>query len=87
MTKYFKRNWTETRGDEFDSWGTCIYYFEVDDEGIPTKQMELYENGNRLRYHIERIFDDYGKLGDQPLDLKEFGKYKIGKDEFESEWQ
>ena len=29
MTRYYKRNWEETRGDEFDSWGTSIWYFEV----------------------------------------------------------
>lgn len=69
MNKYFKRKWNETRGDEFDSWGTSTWYFEVDTDGYPTKQIELYENGNRLKYHNEKTFDDYGGLGDQALDI------------------
>jgi C-terminal processing protease CtpA/Prc len=36
-----------------------------------------------LKYHSGKAFDDYGKLGDQPLDLNEF---EIEKDEFDLEW-
>lgn len=87
MAKYFKRKWDETRGDEFDSWGTSIWYFEVGDDGYPTKQIELYENGNRLKYHSDKIFDDYGGLGDQALNLGEFQSFEIEKSEFDDEWK
>lgn len=86
MNKYFKRNWNETRGDEFDSWGTSIWYFEVDNDGFPIRQIELYENGNRLKYHSEKMFDDYGGLGDQAMNLYEFKEFQIDKEEFEQEW-
>ena len=56
MNKYFKRKWNETRGDEFDSWGTSIWYFEIGPDGYPIKQIELYENGNRLKYHSKKNF-------------------------------
>lgn len=87
MSKYFKRKRNETRGDEFDSWGTSIWYFEVGNDGYPTRQIELYENGNRLKYHSEKTFDDYGGLGDQALDLNEFQSFEIEKTEFDNEWQ
>ena len=87
MIKYFKREWNETRGDEFDSWGTSIWYLEVGTDGYPIRQMELYENGNRLKYDSNKTFDDYGGLGDQALDIQEFERFEIGKDEFEQEWR
>ena len=86
MTKYFKKKSEETRGDEFDSWGNFIYYFEVEADGYPTKQLELYENGNRLKYHSKKLFDDYGRLGNQALDLDKFQSFEIEKDEFDTEW-
>lgn len=87
MNKYYKREWNESRGDEFDSWGTSMWYFEVGGERYVTRQIEIYENGNRLKYHSEKQFDDYGGLGTEPLDIIEFKEYEIGKDEFETEWQ
>ena len=87
MSRFFKRKWDETRGDEFDSWGTSTWYFEVDANGYPTKQIELYENGNRLKYHPEKTFDDYGGLSDQVLDMDEFQSFEIQKAEFDNEWK
>lgn len=87
MKKYYKRKWEELRGDEFDSWGTSTWYFEVDSNGYPLKQIELYENGNRLKYHPEKTFDDYGSLGDQPIDVNEFRGLEIDKSEFDVEWK
>lgn len=65
--EYFKRKWEELRGDEFDSWGTSVFYLETDNNGFPIRQIEIYENGNRLKYNSEKKFDDYGRLGDQKL--------------------
>ncbi|PWJ33117.1 hypothetical protein [Sediminitomix flava] len=87
MNRYFKRKWDETRGDEFDSWGTSIWYFEVGTDGYSIKQIELYENGNRLKYDSERRFDGYGGLGDQALELDEFKNFEIDKSEFYDEWE
>jgi len=87
MNKYFKRKWNVTRGDEFDSWGGSIWYFEVGTDWYPIKQIELYENGNRLKYHSDKIFDDFGGLGDQVLDFNEFQSFEIEKAEFDIEWK
>lgn len=84
MTKYYKMHWDERRGDEFDSWGTSMWYFEVGIDRFPIRQIELYENGNRLKYHSGKVFDDYGRLGDQAMELNELQEIK--KDEFDLEW-
>ena len=80
--KYFKRPWDELRGDEFDDWGTAVYYFEVAADGSPVRHMELYENGNALLYDQAHAEDDYGMMADQPLDLEEFAEFEISEKEF-----
>lgn len=84
--KYYKREWKESRGDEYDSWGTSIWYFETSDLGIPIRQMEIYESGNILKYSEQKPFDKFGQLGVHELDLDEFQNFEIGKDEFEKNW-
>lgn len=84
--KYYKRNWEESRGDEFDDWGKSIWYFETDDSGLPTKQIEVYENGKRLKYDQTKMEDDFGGLGDQELDLDEFSEFEITESEFNKVW-
>lgn len=86
MITYYKRKWDETRGDEFDSWGTSTWYFEVENDGYPIRQIEVYQNGNRLKYDRNKMFDDYGGLGDQGLDLLEFKEFEVNQAEFEQEW-
>ena len=84
--KYYKRNWEETRGDKFDSWGKSVWLFETKNSGQPTKQMEIYDNGKVLKYHQMKLEDEFGRLGDQELDLEEFSEFEITKQEFENIW-
>ncbi len=84
--KYYKRNWEETRGDEFDNWGKSIWYFETENSGLPTKQVEVYENGKILKYDQTKLEDEFGGLGDQELDLNEFSEFEITEQEFEKIW-
>jgi hypothetical protein len=84
--KYYKRNWDESRGDEFDDWGKSIWYFETDNSGLPTKQMEVYESGKKLKYDQRKLKDDFGGLGDQELDLDEFCEFEITELEFNKAW-
>ena len=84
--RYFKRRWDEPRGDQFDSWGLSIWYFEVDADGYPLRQIEVYENGPTLKYDASHIEDEYGALGDQPLDLSEFSAFEISQEEFVVAW-
>ncbi|WP_452596861.1 hypothetical protein [Pontimicrobium sp. MEBiC01747] len=84
---YYKRNWNETRGDQYDSWGKSIWYFETDDKGVVLRQVEAYENGKVLKYDNQNIEDEFGGLADQNLDLNEFVEFSIEKEEFENKWK
>lgn len=84
---YYKRNWNETRGDQYDSWGKSIWYFETDDKGEVLRQIEAYENGKVLKYDNQNIEDEFGGLADQNLDLNEFLEFSIEKEEFENKWK
>ena len=86
MTKYFRRLWEESRGDEFDSWGTSVGYFEIGPDGYPARQIEIYADGTCLKYEEQHTHDKYGGLGDQQLDLGEFAPFEISSTEFEAAW-
>lgn len=86
MNLYFKRPWNETRGDAYDNWGTSIWYFETNEKGEILRQIEVYENGRKLKYSSAFIADEYGCLGDQSLDLLDFQPYQIKKIAFEKVW-
>lgn len=85
--RYFKRRWEENRADQCAHWGHSVYYFEVDDEMYPVRQIELYDNGNALQYSSEHLADEYGMLGDQPLPEAEFRQFEITGAEFDGAWQ
>jgi hypothetical protein len=87
MNRYFKRRWEESRGDEFDHWGPSEWYFELNDDGYPVRQVERYDRGQVLKYDANRLYDEYGGLGDQALDLDELKEFEITVEEFETAWQ
>ena len=85
--RWFKRRWDESRGDQFDSWGASTYFFEVGDDGWPTRQVEIYDDGPTLRYGPDRTEDEYGQLGDARLDaLEDWTGWAISAAEFERVW-
>lgn len=86
MILYFKRPWNETRGDHYDHWGSSIWYFETNQEGDILRQIEVYENGRKLKYSLAFSEDEYGCLSDQSIDLPGFQPYLIRKIEFERVW-
>lgn len=84
---YFKRYWEESTGQDLtNSWGPSTYYFETDHEGSVLRQIEIFQNGNKLKYDQDHPEDDYGGLSDQQLDMDEFNDFKIDKSEFEKKW-
>lgn len=84
--KHYKRPWDETRGDNYDHWGKSIWFIETDESGLPTRQIEKYENGQVLKYDLNNPEDEFGMLGDQELDLDEFEEFKITLEEFDKNW-
>jgi hypothetical protein len=83
---YFKREWKDTRGDQYDSWGTCTFFFETEDDGLPLRHNEVYENGNTLRYSEQNLEDEFGMLANNKLFLKQFEPFKIDQNDFMEVW-
>ena len=85
-TLYYKRHFDEIRIEKFETWGTCDYYLESNQKGEILRQIEIYENGRRLKYSEEFIEDEFGFLADQTINLLEFEEYAINKNDFEYQW-
>lgn len=89
MKRYFKYRWNETRGDEFDDWGFSTWYSEFDEDIYATRQLEIYDNGNILKYNDEHFSDKVVMLADQSLsieELKDSESVEISQEEFETIW-
>jgi len=86
MPKYLKRYWNEGRGDEYDSWGTSWWFFEVAENGDVTRQAELYEVGRLLRYSAEHVEDEFGALAEISLDMSDAEYIAMSNEEFEGIW-
>ncbi|MEV7630333.1 hypothetical protein [Actinoplanes sp. NPDC089786] len=87
-TRFYRRPWAETRGDEFNDWGHSVWCFEVGDDGWPIRQVEVYEAGRVLRYGPGRQEDSYGGLGEASLydSGEEWSCFEITEAEFERAW-
>ncbi len=84
--RFFKRTFNETRGGQFDHWGTSIFYLDIDKDGFPSRQIEKYQSGDTLKYDIYNTDNQYGGLGGQALDFDEFKDFEISEEEFNKEW-
>lgn len=85
---FYRRRWEESRGDEFDAWGHSVWYFEVDNDGWPVRQVEVYDTGPVLCYGPGHEEDQYGGLGQVSLDDPEedWSPFVITRDAFERVW-
>lgn len=86
--RHLKYRWDEDRGDEHADWGGSWWYFEIGDDGYPSRQVEEYDRGVRLRYCFEHREDRFGGLGyghesamDRPPDKV------LSAEEFEAVWR
>ncbi len=87
MKLYFKRTWNETTGVGLtDTWGFSDYYFETDESGTVFKQIQVFANGNCLKYDLDYPDDKYGGLSEVPLKLSEFKEFQINQIEFKNVW-
>ncbi|MES2694256.1 MAG: hypothetical protein V4773_12345 [Verrucomicrobiota bacterium] len=85
--RYFKRPWDESRGDEYDGWGTSVFYFEADDRLWVSRQIEVYANGTVLQYSDAHREDNFGQLAHCALEpLEEYISSEITPAEFEAAW-
>ncbi|SCZ00825.1 MULTISPECIES: hypothetical protein [Flavobacterium] len=86
-THYYKRHFDEIRFENSEKWGTCDYYFEIDQNGEILRQIEVYKNGKKLKYSKQFLEDEFGFLADQPIEVSEFKNFEINKSDFEYQWQ
>ena len=86
MPKYYKRPWDEDRGDDHASWGTSVWFFEVGEDGFPTRQLEDYQSGIAIRYDATHLNDEFGRLSEAALPSTEFSPFTITAAEFEAAW-
>lgn len=68
--------------------GDPTYWLEVNSEGHAERQVEVYPNGNILRYHSTHREDEFGGLSIMVVDGDEdwWEPYKITHEEFEMLW-
>ena len=85
-SRYFRRRWEESRGDAWDSWGRCVYLFEVDSEGRATRQVEEYDHGPTLRYGDGHAEDEHGFLTTEPFEAAEWERFEVSADTFADAW-
>lgn len=69
-SRFYRRSWNESRGDAYDSWGSCTYYFWVLN-GEVEAQVERYENGVLLAYDRYHLEDEYGFRSTERLEPSE----------------
>ena len=86
MPNYYKRPWDEDRGDDHADWGTSVWFFEVGEDGFPTRQLEVYQSGVATRYDATHPDDEFGMLSAVALDPSEFAPFSISAAEFEEAW-
>jgi hypothetical protein len=87
MGKYYKRNWEESTGEERTyAWGTSTFFFETDDKRNIIRQIQIFEEGQLLKYEQEFPEDDFGFLSNAQLDEEEFAAFSISEKEFNNTW-
>jgi hypothetical protein len=86
--RFYRRRWDNTRGDEFDCWGCSLWYMEIDDQGRPIRQLELYDAGRVLSYDAVHRESRYGSLGQATLNDsgEDWSTFEITDAEFDRVW-
>lgn len=83
---FYKRRDEDPRDDEYEHWGTSVWYYQVNDDRRIERQLVTYECGVVLAYDMAHVEDEYGMLGEPLLDAQEWKMYETPASEFESQW-
>ena len=90
---YYRLRSTAERTDHTAGWGAVTEFFEVDGDGAPVRQVNVYERTRfRDRFDRERPFSEnalgqrFGCLRAEPLVLAALESNQIGREEFELVW-
>jgi uncharacterized protein (DUF433 family) len=85
---YFKREWDETSEEaEIQTWGISVYYFETGMDHKVVRQLQVFANGNALKYDDKYSDDKWGGISSQLLEPEEWKAFGISQEEFLSAWE
>lgn len=85
---YYKRPWKQSSGSEqTGEWGEITTYFETNETHYPVRQLDVFANGNALKYDTVYYRDRNGALFQFELNPEEFEVFRITAGEFESAWE
>jgi hypothetical protein len=71
-------------------WGEAWWFYEMGPDGYPLRKVEVYGNGNRLRYGPGHDRDHYGRLhdGEEPYEHEDGSAMtEIDAAAFERDWE
>jgi hypothetical protein len=83
--RYFEFHWNENDVGPSGTWGSSEWFVETDDEKNIVRQITVFSNGNVLKYDLDHREDEFGSLGDQPVQLQN-GVSEMPEDDFEFKW-
>lgn len=83
--KYFKAEYAEGRQKHTD-WGSVIVYYETTDDFAPSRQVEIFQNGNSLKYDTSNDTNQFGVLQVNGLKLAQSNGKPVDKGEFDQFW-
>lgn len=77
--------------DSVRSWGTFIRHSEIGEDGYAVRQVDVFANGNVLRYDRWHWADAFGRLGDVWYSPQDWDRWwgpsePITSTEFEQVW-
>jgi hypothetical protein len=93
-SSYYRFHFAEPREGRTAKWGALTTLYEVDDAGIPTRQLNLYQGApyaerfdRERRPYIENAKGErFGHIREEALDLSAVATNQITREEFEFSW-
>lgn len=84
--KYYKYKWNESRGDEYDYFGTSTWYFEVGDDDYISRQIVRYEIGLTFKYSVDFQEDEFGGMGYIIFKSEHYDSIEVLNESFDHLW-
>jgi hypothetical protein len=70
--------------DDFAGWGHVTLFYEVDEDGEISRQVEVFANGRVLLYDLDNPGDEHGELADSMPDHERYlSAFRISRQDFE----
>jgi hypothetical protein len=87
--RYFRRTDEGHHARGVNWGGDPTYWLEVNERGDAERELQVYPNGNVLRYDRAHPRDEYGGLAVMVVDGDEvvWVAYEVTREEFEEQWR